>query len=327
MSPLPRRRPRQPPARLPEYLIHAIVKSLAPLPPLHPALPRALIADAEHHLRTVIRAAKAHMRHSHRSYMTTNDLALAYKSYSQQILPSLSNIHPPIQLLSLLYAPLPQNKYTYPVVSLLTLPNTPTLPLPTPIPIITPPYTIHQHSSLRDVINAIVNVVHQNARQGGSSNKLIHICVYVKKLVMWKGFEQRVWMHPIIRILLTCLLAKYLGKEHWIVRDVAAAVLQDIRENIHVNHQARIAKTLIAAITDSNSQLPTLYGAIRGISAFGKPMVQLQLKPLLPPLLKSLEAVTNQIQLVGPPYARNIEKAVENVCIALEEAVTNTPNV
>lgn len=83
-------------------------------------------------------------------------------------------------------------------------------------------------------------------------------------------------MHELIPSVLTCILSKQLclrpeSDNHWALRDFATKIISQICKafNTSVNNiQCRITRLFSDALSNESSYLPTIYGAVQGISYF-----------------------------------------------------------
>lgn len=104
------------------------------------------------------------------------------------------------------------------------------------------------------------------------------------------------YLHQLIPSIITCLVAKRLGKRisdnHWELRNFTANLIASICKRFgHVYHnlQPRVTRTLLHAFLDPTKTLPQHYGAIQGLAALGPSVVRLLILPNLEPYLQLLE--------------------------------------
>jgi len=113
-------------------------------------------------------------------------------------------------------------------------------------------------------------------------------------------FKLESYLHTLFPSIVTCVVRRRLCdkayEDHWALRDYSARLLRDIcdsyRSKYH-NTQTRCSRTFIQAFIDPSKALTTHYGAIVGLTIFGKHVVDAAVLPTIG------EYVTNILRLVS----------------------------
>eukprot|EP00177_Eucheuma_denticulatum_P000403 GFKZ01000698.1.p2 GENE.GFKZ01000698.1~~GFKZ01000698.1.p2 ORF type:complete len:313 (-),score=43.93 GFKZ01000698.1:1326-2264(-) len=177
---------------------------------------------------------------------------------------------------------------------------------------------------LGPLVSYIRRKVHENARASGTSDVLANVVLLMHAVFRNRNFGVEMYHDALVQALLTCLLGRRLGRgDHWVVRDLAAVVMQEMfAEFEEPVVRGRVGKTLVAVLTDSEAGLESLYGAIRGLSAMGRAVFDLQMRPHLPALLSALERAAEGCEKLDADLRGAVEEKIGYVCRAIEE-VTN----
>lgn len=180
------------------------------------------------------------------------------------------------------------------------------------------------HPVLPHFISIIRLKVHENARASGRTEILFNITRLIYAIFSRSQFGVEAYYDQILPALLTCLLGRRLGRgDHWSLRDHAAFVVQEtFRMHDDPVSRGRTAKTMVSVLTDKQSPLESIYGAIRGLAALGQAVFRFQFLPHLPALLFGLEraAVAND-KLEGDARAV-VDEKISFVCQAIENATS-----
>lgn len=356
----PRRRSRPP--RLTEDFIKVIAQTLPDNPPLDPALPKILAADAEYHLRSIIQRAKCFMKHSKRSNLTVSDIALAYKRRDRQPFlgyrgapetPGMSDFvqvgtgvfvqrDEVVNLEDVLTKDLPREKGKRVRMQarwLTTARGKGSADTEGVLEMVEDGVEGRENMALvcakvkgtKDVVVVLGPLVsymrrkvHEHARASGTSEVLANVVLLMYAVFQNRNFGTEMYHDALVQALLTCLLGRRLGRgDHWVVRDLAAVVLQEMfAEFEEPVIRGRVGKTLVAVLTDSEAWLESVYGAIRGLSAMGRAVFDLQMRPHLPALLSALEKAAEGCEGLDADLRAEVEEKVGYVCRAIGE-VTN----
>lgn len=177
------------------------------------------------------------------------------------------------------------------------------------------------HPVLPSLIAIIRQMVHENARVSGRTEILFNVTRLIYAMLSRTQFGVEAYYDQILPPLLTCLLGRRLGRgDHWSLRDYAASIVQEtFRMHADPVSRGRTAKTMVAALTDNQTPLESIYGAIRGLAALGQDVFRFQFLPHLPALLLGLEraAVAND-KLEGDDRAA-VDEKISLLCQAIQE--------
>lgn len=348
------------PPRITPDFIQIIAQTLPDLPPLAPELPALLASQTEYHLRTVIRLAKNYMHHSKRTTLTVGDISLACKRRdSQPFLGYRPTSHSDQHFAPVPHA---QGLWvcTDDVVQLERVLTADLPPVQRPVGIEGKWIVINEgpeeHDLVGDVADAIKaggeeklhvvcarieaveagparlaalvayvrKCVEENARSGGNSDVLRHTARVICAMFGTRYFGVEVFVDDLMQALLTCLLGRRLGDgDHWTVRNLAAMVLQQVLCRLEdAVVRGRVGKTIVAVLTDSQTNLESVYGAIRGLSAMGKDVFEMQMRPHLPALLLALERATDACEALDERSRELVEEKIAYVCRAIADVTS-----
>ena len=106
------------------------------------------------------------------------------------------------------------------------------------------------------------------------------------------------YVHQILPAVLTCVVGKRLcegpAEDHWRLRHLAALVVGRVLARYKAKYpdlQSRLTRTFLEALQDAKKPLPTLYGAIVGLTTLGPLVVHLLLVPAVPEISRRLAAI------------------------------------
>ncbi|XP_074099602.1 transcription initiation factor TFIID subunit 6-like isoform X2 [Cotesia typhae] len=138
-----------------------------------------------------------------------------------------------------------------------------------------------------------VNVVERNL------SFLIYLMRMMKALLDNPNLYLGKYLHEIIPTIATCLVAQQLSvrpeiDNHWAIREFASRALAQICRNFNnsVNNiQMRIFEMLSQALTNNNTSLASLYGAIFGLCALGPEAIKNSVIPNIKFISKRIDIV------------------------------------
>lgn len=354
--PCPKQHPRLP--RLTSDFIQVISQTVPGLPPLAPDLPPLLASHAEYHLRTVIHLAKKYMHHSKRTTLTDHDISLACKRRDRQPYlgygagPDLYDcfvkvpearglwVHNDdiVQLEDIIKADLPPPSRAVGIEGMWIVVGEGDEEEDDLVEeidhaiqggveeqverVCAKVETMEAgYGRIKNLVTYVKRRVEENARSGGSSDVLRYIVRVIYAMFGTRWFGVEVFIDDLMQALLTCMLGKILGEgDHWAVRDLAAVVLQEVlwRYNDAVV-RGRVGKTIVAVLTDSQTNLESVYGAIRGLSAMGRDVFDLQMTPHLPALLLAVERTADACEGLEERSREVVEEKIAYVCRAIAD--------
>lgn len=354
-SPHPKH-PRLLPRLTPDF-IQVISQTVPGLPPLTPDLPPLLASHAEYQLRTVIHLAKKYMHHSKRATLTADDISLACKRRDRQPFlgygasPDLYNyfisvpeadglwVHADdvVKLQDVIIADLPPESRGVGIAGnwiiveeggkegalLEEIDEAIEGGVEEQVERVCAKVETMEagYGRMTGLVSYVRRRVGENARSGGSSDVLRYIVRVICAMFGTRWFGVEVFMDDLMQALLTCMLGKILGEgDHWAVRDLAAIVLQEVLWRFgDVVVRGRVGKTIVAVMTDSQANLESVYGAIRGLSAMGRNVFEMQMTPHLPALLLALERTADACEGLEERPREVVEEKIAYVCRAIAE--------
>nr|XP_018897545.1 PREDICTED: transcription initiation factor TFIID subunit 6 [Bemisia tabaci] len=149
-----------------------------------------------------------------------------------------------------------------------------------------------------------VNVVQNNLAL------LIYLMRMVKALLDNPSLYLEKYLHELIPSVLTCIVSKQLCMRpeldnHWALRDFASRLMTQICKHFHTstnNLQTRVTRIFSSALQNIETPLPSLYGALQGLSELGTEVIKVFILPRVKTVADRIESC-----LDGPSLS-NIDK-------------------
>lgn len=179
------------------------------------------------------------------------------------------------------------------------------------------------------LLDHLVGIVHANARPKGETATLTRAMRALYALLCNPRHGIECHLDRVAPCILTCLLGQSLGSgDTQGLRELAADVLHAALSSFpDAVFRARTIKTLAAVLTDSETTMPSLYGALLGLAAAGQEVCNIMVHPHLPALLRGLEAALAAAETVQHPVAGEVKEWIGCVCeaIALATGASTVP--
>ena len=154
--------------------------------------------------------------------------------------------------------------------------------------------------------------------------KLLAMTRATAALVLNPNVNLELYLHQLMPSVLTCIVAKRLsenqGENHWQLRVLASKTVVEICEkygNEYVTLQPRVTATLQKGLKASKSPLPTIFGALVGLSSLGPRVIESCVSSELDHIVQRAEDILSSSTSSEKPTSSDggiEEKAYERTC-------------
>jgi histone H3/H4 len=163
------------------------------------------------------------------------------------------------------------------------------------------------HAATPLVPYLVQHIVHSVTAHAGPAATLLPLLSLTHALLASPHPHLDVYLDHLLPALLALLLGRSLGAspadDHWRVRDAAATLLRDALSRYGDEYPSllpRAAQALAAVLSDGAAALPSVYGALRGLTLSGARTLQALVAPAAPRLTEALNA---HLAPLRPPAA------------------------
>ncbi|KAA8500055.1 Transcription initiation factor TFIID subunit 6 [Porphyridium purpureum] len=154
--------------------------------------------------------------------------------------------------------------------------------------------SVSEEPGLQALLPYLVQYVEQQLKHMSKTHTFdlarLFSCMQLVRAILKNPYFYQIdkYLHRLLPSIMTCLVGKRLSatksENHWELRDCAADILLNICTKFGVtytNIQSHITKTLSSALQDSSKPLTSQYGAVVGLSVFGRHVFESILLPFV----------------------------------------------